>query len=106
MAKWPYTTQRWQRLRKLKLRDKPLCEFCLQVGRIEPANVVDHKIPIKAGGEPYPPFDKLTSLCASCHNEKTRCEQIGEDYSIKGCDVFGYPLDPNHPWNRERNGKT
>jgi hypothetical protein len=23
---------------------------------------------------------------------------MGEDWLRKGCDVFGYPLDPNHPW--------
>ena len=37
---------------------------------------------------------------------KTRCEQFGEDYMRKGCDVFGRPLDPDHPWNREREGKV
>jgi 5-methylcytosine-specific restriction protein A len=100
MAKWPYTTQRWQRLRKHKLRQNPLCECCIKVGRIEPANVVDHITPINNGGDPYPGLDGLASLCASCHNLKTRGEQVGENYLIKGCDVFGYPLDPNHPWNK------
>ncbi len=100
MARWPYTTQRWQRLRRLKLQDKPLCELCIKIGRIEPATVVDHIIPIKSGGDPFPGLDRLMSLCASCHNQKTRCEQIGEDYTIKGCDLFGYPLDPRHPWYR------
>ena len=33
-----------------------------------------------------------------CHNLKTRGEQTGENYLLKGCDVFGNPLDPNHPW--------
>jgi hypothetical protein len=26
MATWPYNTQRWQRLRRLKLQMNPLCE--------------------------------------------------------------------------------
>ena len=39
---WPYTTQRWQRLRRAKLRERPLCEACLQTGRIVPAAAVDH----------------------------------------------------------------
>jgi len=80
MAKWPYSTQRWQRLRRQKLREYPLCEACLQVGRIEPATVVDHRIAINAGGDPYPPLAELTSLCERCHNAKTRCEQLGEDF--------------------------
>jgi 5-methylcytosine-specific restriction endonuclease McrA len=104
MSCWPYTTQRWQRLRLLKLRQNPLCELCLQVGEIEPATVVDHIVPINKGGDPFPGFDQLMSLCAPCHNQKTRCEQIGEDYTVKGCDVFGRPLDPNHPWNRTPRG--
>ena len=100
MATWPYTTQRWQCLRRLKLQAHPLCQACLQVGKIEPATAVDHRTPIKRGGDPFPELEQLASLCARCHNQKTRCEQTGEDYLRKGCDVFGYPLDPNHPWNK------
>jgi 5-methylcytosine-specific restriction endonuclease McrA len=73
MATWPYTTQRWQRLRRHKLRDKPLCELCLKIGRIEPAVAVDHLLAIKTGGEPYPPLYALMSLCVRCHNTKTPC---------------------------------
>jgi 5-methylcytosine-specific restriction enzyme A len=98
MAKWPYTTQRWQRLRKLKLQHNPLCECCIKIDRIEPANVVDHITPINSGGDPYPGLDDLASLCERCHNLKTRGEQVGENYLLKGCDVLGNPLDPKHPW--------
>jgi 5-methylcytosine-specific restriction protein A len=106
MAEWPYNTQRWQRLRRQKLQQHPLCEACLQLGHIEPAVAVDHRTPINAGGAPYPPLEKLASLCASCHNAKTRSEQLGENFMTKGCDVFGMPLDPNHPWNQGRSGGT
>lgn len=105
MSKWPYNTQRWLRLRKFKLRQHPLCQACLDVGRIEPATTVDHVTAIKAGGDPYPPLDRLRSMCESCHNRKTRhVEQLGKAEAPKvwGCDEFGYPLDPAHPWNRER----
>jgi 5-methylcytosine-specific restriction endonuclease McrA len=103
MAVYPYTTQRWQRVRRQKLQVNPLCESCLQRGSIEPATVVDHRVPIADGGDPFPPLDQLASLCVRCHNAKTRAEQAGEkNWFVKGCDVFGYPLDPNHPWNRER----
>jgi 5-methylcytosine-specific restriction endonuclease McrA len=100
MSTWPYSTQRWQRLRRQKLRTNRLCEACLQIGHIEVATTVDHRVPIKSGGNPYPPLDQLASLCTPCHNQKTRHEQLGEDYLRKGCDVFGNPLDPNHPWYR------
>jgi 5-methylcytosine-specific restriction protein A len=102
MATWPYNTQRWQRLRRMKLQYNPLCETCLrhQPPRIEPATTVDHIVAVKArGGEAYPPLDRLRSQCTSCHNRKTRVvEQLGEELTIKGFDVYGYPLDPNHPW--------
>ena len=43
------------------------------------------------------------SLCAQCHNTKTRVvEQLGREFLVRGCDVHGMPLDPNHPWNLER----
>jgi 5-methylcytosine-specific restriction protein A len=68
--------------------------------------VVDHRTPIADGGDPFPALDQLASLCASCHNAKTGAEQAGEkNWLVKGCDVFGYPLDPNHPWNKERSRK-
>jgi 5-methylcytosine-specific restriction protein A len=103
MAVWPYTTQRWQRLRKQKLQRDPLCEACLQHGKIEPAIAVDHRKPIKAGGEPFPHLDQLAALCEGCHNTKTRAEQLGREPApkvVKGCDARGNPLDPNHDWYR------
>ena len=104
MSKWPYSTQRWQRLRSATLRERPLCQACLEVGLIEPATTVDHVKAIKAGGDPYPPLAELRSLCESCHNKKTRhIEQLGrkEVPRVWGCDVHGMPLDPRHSWNRK-----
>jgi 5-methylcytosine-specific restriction enzyme A len=99
LAVWPYTTQRWQRLRRQKLQEHPLCELCLKINRIEPATVVDHLVAIKAGGDPYPPLYALLSLCAPCHNTKTRVvEQLGREFQVRGCDENGMPLDPKHPW--------
>lgn len=82
-----------------------MCELCLKIGRIEPAIAVDHVTAINKGGAAYPSLDQLMSLCAACHNQKTRHEQLGRDYTVKGCDVFGRPLDPNHPWNLEKRGR-
>jgi hypothetical protein len=59
MAKWPYTTQRWQRFRRMKLQQNPLCEYCLNEGQLTIAVAVDHKIAISKGGDPYPPLDEL-----------------------------------------------
>ena len=63
MATWPYNTQRWQRLRRMKLQVNPLCEPCLKQKRIVPAVAVDHIVAVKApGGEAYPALDWLMSL--------------------------------------------
>ena len=40
-----YKTDRWQRLRGLQLRRRPLCKFCLEHGIVTAANVVDHVTP-------------------------------------------------------------
>jgi 5-methylcytosine-specific restriction protein A len=107
VSDWPYSTRRWERLRLQKLMRHPLCEACMQAGEIIPAEVVDHRNPISERGrkersmlEAFPSLDALASLCAPHHNQKTRAEQLGENFMHKGCDVFGYPNDPHHPWYR------
>jgi 5-methylcytosine-specific restriction protein A len=112
MSVWPYNLRKWERIRKQKLQRDPLCEACLQVGEIVPAEVVDHRTPISKEGrekhlaaEAFVSLDELASLCAPHHNAKTRAEQLGEkNWMYKGCDIFGRPLDPNHPWNRTPRG--
>jgi 5-methylcytosine-specific restriction enzyme A len=110
MSEWPYNTRRWERVRQQKMMEFPLCEVCLrQFAEVVPAEVVDHRNPISERGrkerlaaEAFPPFNQLASLCASHHNAKTRCEQLGEkNWMRKGCDIFGRPLDPDHPWNKK-----
>jgi 5-methylcytosine-specific restriction endonuclease McrA len=54
--------QRWQRIRRLKLEQNPLCETCIKFGRLEPAVAVDHVVAINAGGDPFPPLDRLRWL--------------------------------------------
>jgi hypothetical protein len=46
MAVWPYNTQRWLRLRRMKLQVNPLCELCLKQKLIVPAVAVDHIIAV------------------------------------------------------------
>ena len=96
--------ERWQRYRRQKLQERPLCEYCLNEGRLTVAVAVDHIVPISKGGDPYPPLDHVLSCCVSCHNRKTRIvEQQGKELTpkgIRGCDAHGNPLDPRHPWYR------
>lgn len=105
MARWPYNTPTWRRLRLTKLADQPLCEPCRAAGRIRMANTVDHKVPVEAGGDPFPALGDLTSMCPSCHGRKTAQEDRRGAAATKrrrgrGVDPkTGRPLDPQHWWN-------
>ena len=65
-----YQSRQWRNLRALKLQMNPLCEECERQGRLVPAQMVDHIIPINKGGEPLS-MDNLQSLCNRCHSIKT-----------------------------------
>ena len=54
MAKWPYNTQRWQRFRRMKLQQNPLCEYCLNEGQLTAAVAVDHIDRITKGWRSVP----------------------------------------------------
>lgn len=102
MAKWPYNTDAWQRLRRAKLAQDPLCEYC-PPRRLTPATTVDHEKPIEAGGDPWA-WDNLKSCCASCHSRKTAKQDGAFGRKRKGgygCDEQGRPLDPAHDWNQK-----
>ncbi len=103
MADWPYNTQAWQRLRRLKLASNPLCEACEEMGHFVAANTVDHRKAISDGGAPFPALDGLAAYCPSCHSAKTaRGSEAGAFRTRKprkGCNADGSPLDPRHPWH-------
>ncbi len=98
-----YDLRAWRKVRRMKLAANPLCEWCLRGGRLVTAEHVDHIVPISHGGAPLD-LQNMQSLCPSCHSAKTSRDQGNTDKPIKGCDVHGVPLDPNHPWNREDRG--
>lgn len=105
MADWPYNTTAWKKLRLAKLNADPLCYACKLMGQYVPAKVVDHIEAIAKGGEPFPPLDRLMSLCIPCHNSKTRTEDhpTGKRFSrpLKGFDLDGNPIDPRDDWHVE-----
>ncbi|WP_253949443.1 HNH endonuclease [Mangrovicoccus sp. HB161399] len=97
---WPYSTSRWQKLRRAKLSAEPLCEICERRDRIEAAQDVDHITPVRQGGAPFPALDGLMSLCHRCHSEKTAMHDKtgGNAFGrrFKGADQSGNPIDPGH----------
>lgn len=64
-----YNSSRWKKVRKIKLSKDPLCERCLEMDRIRPAEVVHH---IKEAKD-YPALrvdlNNLMSVCTACHNK-------------------------------------
>lgn len=105
-----YSSARWRRLRKQKLAASPLCEAHQEMGEVVVATVVDHRIPIRHGGKPFPSLSGLRSLCWPCHSAKTaRGPEAGAVKTTKprrGCDASGAPLDPNHPWAEGSGGTS
>jgi 5-methylcytosine-specific restriction endonuclease McrA len=59
-------------LRRRHLQQFPLCQSCLEQGRLEPARQVDHRIPFHGLADPrrLDPVN-LMSLCTVCHMSKT-----------------------------------
>lgn len=63
----------WQRLRaEVLLRDKGLCQPCLEAGRVTAAREVDH-IKAKARGG-TDELINLQAICPACHAKKTARE--------------------------------
>jgi 5-methylcytosine-specific restriction enzyme A len=103
---------RWRRARARYLAEHPLCASCLAEARLTAATVVDHLMP--HGGDRQLFWDgQWQGLCKPCHDSKTvrdgrwRRQSRGEQQvrHVRGCDIYGMPLDPNHPWNRPRGGR-
>ena len=70
-----YNSSTWQKLRKSKLMECPLCERCLERGITKPAEEVHHVKEISKGEDYYEMCDiaydyrNLMSLCRDCHHE-------------------------------------
>lgn len=102
MTQGIYHTKEWRSARFAVLREEPLCRHCARIGYTKRAECVDHIVPISKGGAEYD-RDNLQALCISCHNRKTRLDNIkGMIYS--DVDERGYPTNPNHAWNRSKDG--
>lgn len=91
-----YNTRRWKLRRKQQLESKPLCAFCMDMGKIIPASVADHVIAHKGDEDLF--FEgELQSLCKHCHDRhKQRQEKAG---FLAGHDASGIPVDPGHHWS-------
>ena len=94
-----YATPRWRRRRARQLKAVPWCEPCKALGMSRPATVANHKIPHR--GDPHLFWHgELESCCKPCHDAAIqRAEAEGFRRDV---DLDGWPVDPNHPFNRSR----
>lgn len=67
---------RWQKARERFLKDRPLCCYCEREGRVEPATVVDHKIPHKGNQALFWDESNWQPLCKRCH-DSTKAKEEG-----------------------------
>ena len=89
----------WRKLRASVLSSEPLCRHCQARGLIVPATEVDHR-----NGPSDNRLESLQPLCKPCHSKQTMVD-MGHNVYL-GCDVNGMPIDPSHPWNKEKSPAT
>jgi 5-methylcytosine-specific restriction protein A len=58
----------WKRFRLRYLAKHPLCVRCEEQGRLTPATLIHHVVPLKDGGAKYDESN-LMALCNSCHED-------------------------------------
>jgi len=91
-----YSTKRWQSLRSYRLNKEPLCRYCLERGKLNPAEVIDHIRPHKGNEELFYSYENTQSLCKRCHDSAKQSE---ENKGLRpGCDESGIPMDTKHHW--------
>ena len=63
-----YHTTQWRKYRKQFLMNNPLCIECKRAGKIIPANVVGHIIPVSQQPELFWESTNHKPLCKSCNS--------------------------------------
>ena len=94
-----YSTAAWRRRRDQQLRAERLCRACRKEQRVTEATVADH---IERATDEHSFWTgPLQSLCATHHASKRQAESNGKAWRPRmGCDANGWPIDPEHGWNK------
>lgn len=61
-------------MRDIILREEPLCRPCHKRGRITPAIIAEHIVPLAEGGTNA--RENYQGICKPCHDEKTAAESL------------------------------
>ena len=98
-----YDTPRWRQMRAAYFKVHPLCPDCSLLGRTVVATHLDHVLSVAERPDLAWDWSNLRGLCHAHHSEKTA--QVDGAFGrkkgrrcVKGCDLSGWPIDPNHPW--------
>ena len=71
-----YRSKEWKSIREaILLRDTYLCQYCKQVGTVNPGNIVDHIVPYEYWTDGKTDQANLVTCCKVCHNVKTKWER-------------------------------
>lgn len=65
----------WRKFRTVWLMDNPLCAYCLKLGKVTPATVVDHIVPHRGDMALFWQAGNHQSLCKRCHDSTKRREE-------------------------------
>ena len=86
-----YSSKLWKAIRRSHLNNNPLCVYCLDIGLLTPANVVDHIIPHRNNTKLAFDVNNLQSCCDFCHNKHADAKDKGKKVTI--IDENGYGND-------------
>ena len=79
MRQKAYQDKNWRKLRDTYLKQNPLCEECLNKGKVTPAEDVHHKrSPFRGGEINYNlllDYNNLESVCKDCHGKIHAAQQ-------------------------------
>lgn len=70
-----YNTRLWRSIRESYIINHPLCEKCLEHGKISPTEEVHHVIPISTADDVLKmkelgfDYNNLMALCKDCHHQ-------------------------------------
>ena len=92
-----YKSRRWRLLRLAQFARQPLCERCLDRGKVTVATVANHRRPHKGDLELFFDQANLESACKPCHDGPIQSDER-RGYS-SAADADGWPTDPHHPSN-------
>lgn len=83
-----YKSKRWQKLRRQKLIQNPMCERCAKKGIYVPAYIVHHKEYITEQNYEddniFFNINNLESLCKQCHNTEHFADKVEYKFDENG----------------------